>query len=140
VKAAIPNDEVIDKIRHNFADLLADMGDYAGARVLYEQALVSQERLFGSDSPRVAATLDTLAIVLHDLGDAEGAAKLFEAEIPLQEKLLGLDHPVLAIALDSYAVVLDELGDTSRAIDLGSAPSRSARRSSVRIGRWWPSA
>jgi CHAT domain-containing protein/tetratricopeptide (TPR) repeat protein len=117
-KAAIPNDDVIDKIRHNFANLLADMGDYAGARVLYEQALAGQERLFGPESPRVAMTLDTLAIVLHDLGDLDGAAKLFEKEIPLQEKLLGPDHPVLAIALDNYAATLDEMGDTARAIEL----------------------
>jgi tetratricopeptide (TPR) repeat protein len=100
---------------NNFAELLRDLGDSAGARTLNERALAMDEATFGSDHPKIAARLNNLAMSLSDLGDPDGARPLFERALAMDEATYGPDHPEVAIDLNGLAISQRDLGDPDRA-------------------------
>jgi CHAT domain-containing protein len=63
-------------VLRNLATLLQTRGDYAGADPLLRRALAIRERVFGSDHPDVAESLDDLAELLQAEGDYAGALPL----------------------------------------------------------------
>jgi tetratricopeptide (TPR) repeat protein len=77
---------------HNLADLLSDQGDFAGARPLFERALVIDEKMLGAEHQRTATDMSNLARVLRDTGHANEAEPLFHNAIAISEKALGRDH------------------------------------------------
>ena len=53
-----------------------EQGNYAAAEPLYAQALAIYEKAFGSDSPRVAVTLQGMAELLKKSGRTTDAEKM----------------------------------------------------------------
>ena len=90
---------------------LKTLGDYEGARPLYERSLAIHEKVLGPDYPDTAMALNNLGVLLKTLGDYEGARPLYERALAINENTLGPDHPVTAMALNNLGVLLKTLGD-----------------------------
>ena len=91
--------------------VLQDIGDYQGAKVLLEKAMVSIERNFGTGHSETAISYSNLAGVLQDLGDYQGAKTLLEKAMVSTERNFGTEHPETAIRYSNLATVLQDLGD-----------------------------
>jgi CHAT domain-containing protein/tetratricopeptide (TPR) repeat protein len=91
------------------------MGDYAGARRRYEQALAIFEKAFGPDKPQVATTLASLSGVLKDQGDYTAARAASERALRILEKTVGPDHPTTATALQNLASLEAATGNLAEA-------------------------
>jgi len=73
--------------------VLKDLGDLAGARAHYEQALAIFEKVLEADHPNVATLVNNLGSVLRDLGDLAGARAHYERALRICREFLGEDHP-----------------------------------------------
>ncbi len=104
-------DTKISTLQNNLALALQDLGDYEGARILLEKALISAETNFGEKHPNMAAIYSNLALALQDLGDYEGAKKLLEKATISAETNFGKKHPNTARNYSNLALVLKDLGD-----------------------------
>jgi tetratricopeptide (TPR) repeat protein len=69
---------VVATRRNNLALVLQDLGELAGARTLFAQALASSLKTYGEDHPAVATDRNNLALVLQDLGEHAAARRLYE--------------------------------------------------------------
>jgi tetratricopeptide (TPR) repeat protein len=96
-----------DRNLNKLAIRLRDHGDLAGARRLFERALVDDKVVLGGpDHLYSAVILDSLAILLQVEGYPTGARALFEHALSIREKSLGPDHPDMAESLNSLATLL----------------------------------
>jgi tetratricopeptide (TPR) repeat protein len=116
--AALPRaDETAANLATNLGYHLNAMGDYAGARPLYERALGIREKALDPDHQNeallrsTATSLNNLAYLLYDMGDYAGARPLHERALAIWEKALGPDHPDTATSLNNLAGLLYAMGD-----------------------------
>ncbi len=78
-------DSLIDPLRfamllHVTANLTRALGDYSGARSMYEECLaLRRER---DDRPGMGAALQNLGIIAHELGDNEQAVRYYDEALP----------------------------------------------------------
>lgn len=84
-------------------------GQEAEAEKLYRAALEEVEGT-GSDDPRLAATLNTLAVLYHAQRKYAQAEALYQRVFKLLEHTLGADHPTLATTMNNLAVVREAQG------------------------------
>ena len=115
----------ISRLQNNLATVLKDLGDYEGAKNLFEKAMRSDEKNFGPDHPTTAVRYSNLALVLKALGDYEGAKNLLEKAMRSDEKNFGPDHPNTARSYSNLALVLKDLGDYEGAKNLLENAMRS---------------
>ena len=113
-------------LQNNLALVLKALGDYAGAKVLLEKALRSDEENFGASHPNTAVRYSNLATVLQDLGDYAGAKVLLEKALRSDEENFGASHPTTAVSYSNLALVLKDLGDYAGAKVLLEKALRSA--------------
>jgi tetratricopeptide (TPR) repeat protein len=78
---------------NNLGIVLRALGNLAGARRNYEQALKIDEAFYGLDHPSVAIDVNNLGRVLHDLGDLARAQVNFERALKIFKNVFGNDHP-----------------------------------------------
>ncbi|MFN8480566.1 MAG: tetratricopeptide repeat protein [Kouleothrix sp.] len=64
---------------NNLGMLLHDMGDLAGARAYYAQALDIRRAVLGEHHPDTAQSLNNLGTLLQAQGDLAGAREYLEA-------------------------------------------------------------
>jgi len=69
------------------------MGDLAGARPYYEQALEIRRKVLGEEHPDTATSLSNLAILCFHEGDLTAATLHMEHALAIYEKVLGPNHP-----------------------------------------------
>jgi tetratricopeptide (TPR) repeat protein len=110
---------------YDFANLLHSQGDLAGARPLYERALVIYDKVLGPEHPDTVASLDNLANLLHSQGDFEGARPLIERSLAIHEKAFDPEHPNTNRVRDNLARLLSDMGRSEEA----SAHSQAAQAS-----------
>lgn len=84
-------------------------GQEAEAEKWYRAALDEVETA-GSDEPRLAATLNTLAVLYHAQRKYAQAEVLYQRVLKFLEGALGADHPTLATAMNNLAVVRESQG------------------------------
>jgi len=108
-----PDDDTlaISTLQNNLALRLKELGDYASARTLLEEAVNSAERNFGPDHSTTATVYANLGLVLKDLGDYAGARTLLEKAVHSDERNFGLDHPTTAGSYSNLSLALRGLGD-----------------------------
>ncbi len=82
-----------------------DQGQYAKALKLYTLALEEAEK-FGPTDPRLATSLNNLALLYDTQGDYAKAEPLYRRSLAIREKALGPDHPDVATSLENYALLL----------------------------------
>jgi tetratricopeptide (TPR) repeat protein len=88
---------------------------YSAARSLFERALAIRVTALGSEHPKTAQSLDSLARLLHDQGDLAAAQPLAERALAIRETALGLEHPDTARSLSTFAGLLLARGDLTGA-------------------------
>ena len=104
--------------------------DHAGqaekARSALFHALEIRERAFGTDSPRLIATLNNIADLLRKQGNKDALAVIARAEV-IAAKLPGVQHPLYHTVLTTMGEVQQTFGDLAaartsidRALELGT--------------------
>ncbi len=78
--------------------------DYAEAEKLLLAALKEAEK-FGDQDPRLATSLNNLAVLYRTQGKYEQAEPLSQRALAIVEKALGPDHPDVATSLNNLAVL-----------------------------------
>jgi len=84
-------------------------GDYRAATTRFEAAL-QEAQSFGASDPRLATTLNNLALVYRVQGHYGEAEPLYRRSLGLREKALGPDHPEIAQSLNNLAVLYLDQG------------------------------
>jgi len=105
----------LSKLQYNLATVLRNLGDYEGAKNLFEKAMRSAEQNFGESHPTTAESYSNLATVLQDLGDYKEAKNLLEKAKLSLEQNYGVDHAKTAVCYSNLASVLKALGDFEEA-------------------------
>ena len=105
------------------------MGLQSRALPLLQQALTIGRRAFGSDSVRVAQSLNDLGVLQRDLGDPEAAEPLLRESLATRRRLLGNDTNDVAITLVELARVLRDRGRVPES----EAPIREALAIRTRV-------
>ena len=82
-----------------------EQGEYAEAEKQFTAALKEAEN-FGEQDPRLATSLNNLALSIHDQGKYAEAEPLYKRAIAIDEKALGPEHPNVAMSLENYAALL----------------------------------
>jgi eukaryotic-like serine/threonine-protein kinase len=95
-----------------------EMGMYAEAKELGEQALAIREKALGPDHPDVARSLNNLAGSHWSMGAFEEARALYERALAIHERALGPDHPLVAGTLNNLAGVHSATGSYQGAKEL----------------------
>jgi serine/threonine protein kinase len=98
------------------------MGVPAKALPLLEQALALGRRVFGSNSIRVAQSLNDLGVLQRQLGNLAAAEPLLVESLATRRRLLGNNNNDVAITLVELSRVLKDRG---RSLE-SEAPSREA--------------
>lgn len=78
-------------------------GKFAKATEVAQQALALAKKELGSDHPRVATTLNNLALLYNRQGRYAEAEPLYKRSLLIRERALGGDHPDVANALNNLA-------------------------------------
>jgi tetratricopeptide (TPR) repeat protein len=94
---------------------LHQLGDLAGARPYYEQALAIDRQVSGEQHPDTAQSLNNLGGLLKNLGDLAAARPYFEQALAIDRQVLGEQHPDTARSLNNLGGLLKNLGDLAAA-------------------------
>jgi tetratricopeptide (TPR) repeat protein len=89
-------------------------GQEVNAEMFYLAALEDVENA-GPEDPRLAATLNTLAVLYHSQRKYTQAEAFYQRVLRLLEQTVGPEHPTLATTLNNLAVVYEAQGEYSRA-------------------------
>jgi tetratricopeptide (TPR) repeat protein len=89
-------------------------GQEANAEMFYLAALEDVENA-GPEDPRLATTLNTLAVLYHAQRKYTQAESLYQRVLRLLEQTIGPEHPTLATTLNNLAVVYEAQGEYGRA-------------------------
>jgi tetratricopeptide (TPR) repeat protein len=81
-------------------------GQESNAEMFYLAALENLQNA-GPEDPRLAATLNTLAVLYHAQKKCAQAEPLYQQVLKLLEQTIGPDHPTLATTLNNLAVVTE---------------------------------
>jgi tetratricopeptide (TPR) repeat protein len=81
-------------------------GQETNAEQFYLAALVDVQNA-GPEDPRLAATLNALAVLYHTQKKYAQAESLYQQVLKLLEQTVGPDHPTLATTLNNLAVVYE---------------------------------
>ena len=89
--------------------------EFDQAEPLFRESVALNRRLFGTEHPEVAITLNNLALVLRDKGNYAAANELFAEVHDMDRKFLGAAHPTLPLVLENWADSLRRAGDAAGA-------------------------
>src|SRR5262244_2565827 len=92
-------------------------GQESNAEMFYLAALENLQNA-GPEDPRLAATLNTLAVLYHAQKKYAQAEPLYQHVLKLLEQTVGPDHPTLATTLNNLAVVYEAQGKYTEAAPL----------------------
>ncbi len=94
------------------------LGDHPGAEALFASALSIREKLYGTNHPETAASLDNLAAARSARGDYAEACDLLERSRRIFETTFGLDYPATGRRQIACARLLLKLGQAQEALTL----------------------
>lgn len=97
--------------------MLEKQGDYSQALQYSLRALMLEEKLFGKDTPEVAAALNNIGLIFNSQGDYPRSLESFNLALTINEKSFGEEHPHVATNLENIGHVYYDQGDYARALD-----------------------
>ncbi len=89
-------------------------GQYAEAAKLFEAALKETEE-FGPEDPRLALSLNELALLYQAQGKYAQAEPLYKRALAVAEQALGPNHPQVATSLNNLALLYHHQGKYAEA-------------------------
>jgi tetratricopeptide (TPR) repeat protein len=99
-----------------FVLVYQSQGKDTEADPLYKQCLEIWEKVFGSDHPNVAQSLNNLADLYRIQGKYTEAEPLYNQALDIFKRALGPDHPYVAIVCENIEKCLKELGKEDEAV------------------------
>jgi len=99
---------------NNLAGFYEQIGDYAKAKPLYEQALEIRKKVLGPEHPDTAASLNNLAQLYCSKGDYAKAEALYQQALEIFQKVLGPEHPNTARSLNNLVGFYEQMGDYAK--------------------------
>ena len=78
---------------YSLGEIMADTGEYNGARRNFEQALELREIIFGPQHENVAEILSDLGFLCNAMGDTTAALDYLKRALPVLEVALPTNHP-----------------------------------------------
>jgi eukaryotic-like serine/threonine-protein kinase len=93
----------------------SNMGDYAGALKLYQQALAIREKVLGPNHKEVGDSVNNIGTALWNLGRFHEARPYYQRALEIMEKAFGPGHPAVAEILRNLALLLSALGEEEKA-------------------------
>jgi Tfp pilus assembly protein PilF len=94
---------------------LYEAGDYRHAEGPLTQALAIREQALGPEHPKVAASLNNLAVLYYAQGQDAKAEPLYQRSLATLEKALGPEHPHVAASLNNLAGLHRDQGRYAKA-------------------------
>jgi serine/threonine-protein kinase len=107
-------------------------GDFAAAQARYEEALLTQRKLYGEGHTAIGVGLGNLATVAFRQGRLEQAVERYRETIALQRAYFGVDNAQVAAPMASLGLALRRLGR--------GAESLAALREAAAIHAAWSGA
>ncbi len=116
-------------------DKAYQQGDYAEAERQLGAALKEAEG-FGPQDPRLATSLNNLAVLYEARGRYAEAEPLYKRALAIVEKALGPEHPDVATSLENYAALLRKTERTTEATKMKArAKAIRAKRAEQNLGK-----
>ena len=103
------------KVLNNLAVSLAYAGNYAEAEEILRSLREKEQAAAGTESPTMAAILESLGFVLKMEGRFGEAQSFYEESLKLRKRLLGPEHPDVASTMNGLAAVVEDRGDYAAA-------------------------
>ena len=97
---------------------LYQQGQYSEAVKSAEEALKIAEETFGDNHPKVALSLNNLAILHRTQNKYTEAESLYRRSLEIFEEAFGPEHPYVAIGLDNLAMLYSDQGKYAEAESL----------------------
>lgn len=91
------------------------LGEYAAARALFEEALATRRTVLGQDHADIATSLANIGAARRRLGDYAGAIRFHRQALEARRRTLGDGHPATLESVYWLAHTLHEYGDTDAA-------------------------
>jgi len=104
IAPAFPQQEKADRLNARVMALY-QAGKLAEAVPLAQQALAIAEKASGPTHPKVAQSLNNLAVLYRDQGRYADAEPLFGRSLAIREKALGPNHPDVAQSLNNLGLL-----------------------------------
>ncbi len=92
-----------------------NLGLYARAQLLFQQALQIRQSVLGPENPDTLSSVNKLAIVLKDEGRYPEAEKLYRETLDVQRRVLGPEHRDTLDTMDGLANLLQNEGHYAEA-------------------------
>jgi tetratricopeptide (TPR) repeat protein len=134
----------VTTVKHNVASTYATLGDTKTAEKLEREILDTRRRVFGNDSPEVAASLEALAVTLTNERRYDDASASFIEALEIYERTVGSDHPSVASTSRNVGVLMalsgrpaDGVPYLDRAVEIQarSGHPRAANRAFLELQR-----
>ncbi len=103
------------ELRNTIGEVYGNLGDSRKAEEMFRAALAMRTKLFGSEHPEVATSLDNLAVVLMYQDKFAEAETLHRQALSMRRKLLGSNDTTVAESLTGLGTVLWHQGKLSEA-------------------------
>ncbi len=94
---------------------LRKKGEYTEAIPLAKRALAIREKKLGKQHPKVATSLNNLALLYDAQRNYEKAELLYQRSLAIREKVLGKEHPDVATSLNNLANLYWSQGNYAKA-------------------------
>ena len=94
----------------NLARILRDAGDLSGSTRHMREALDIEEKVYGSDHPRIATICDELSGILHTSGNPSGALIYAQRALEIDTKSFGPEHEQVAIDENNIGLLCLDVG------------------------------
>eukprot|EP00976_Prorocentrum_cordatum_P080121 1183850-Prorocentrum_minimum.AAC.2 len=90
--------------------LYQQMGKADDALPLCQRSLAVMEKVYGSDHPSVALSLNNLANVYDTIGEYDDALPLYQRSLAICEKVYEAEHPSVATGLQNLGLLYYKMG------------------------------
>ena len=84
--------EMRARLQSTIGDVYTNMGMFAEAKPLLEDALVTQRRILGADASQTITTMHRIANLKWYVGELKDAELLYQEVVQRRQRLLGEDH------------------------------------------------
>jgi tetratricopeptide (TPR) repeat protein len=111
----VENPELSAKLWNNLGAYLLGIKEFSSAQVCLQHVLLIDERLYGSEHPKVMDDLNNLGVVLEALGDQPSAQQHYARALEISEHANGQPPAAAATTLKNLGILLRQQGDLSAA-------------------------
>ena len=103
--------EVESDLNNTIAGIYQELGDYAKAETMYQQALTLRRSIYGNSSLEVAEVMNNLGYVLCRRGNFPESETMCRKALAMRRELIGYDDLDVASSLHNLAIIIFTRGD-----------------------------